>query len=360
MNNKFRAGVKYAVQFLGWLFLLFLATEIFTRLVMVSAPTFESKINGGGVEIYGIEGYGVIYYLPNMEIATPYSGGENIVTLGDSYTQARHLFFWKNYSSVAEKELRSEGYAMDVRNFGYMGTAFPYYLGIGKSLIETYHPSLVAIQLSLEDFTGSKAFDKTAPFYFAVKSGDLVLKNRLAKDNRWIKSPSKIRDDIGFSFYSRLSIETLLYIRNGQDVVAPDEGAPLPSGTKGNKGESAVSNKPGDKVKMSSENIYAQSLSLLESIYGDTPIVFIIEPDFSKKNLSFYYKKKTQTLVSLIERRPFWSVIYLDEAFNRSFNSGISPIGFGNTDPFSGHWNNRGHEIVGKLLAERIAEILGK
>ena len=176
MQNKLSGYIKYGAQFLGWVLFLLLATEIFTRLLVVSTPAFESKVNGGGVEIYGVEGYGIIYYLPNMEIATPHSGGDNIITLGDSYTQARHSLFWRNFSSVAETELRSSGYQIDVRNFGYMASALPYYLGIGESLLETYHPSVVVIQIATHDLTSERVFDPKAPFYFEFdESGELVV-----------------------------------------------------------------------------------------------------------------------------------------------------------------------------------------
>ena len=170
---------KYGFQFAGWALLLLLGTEVFTRLAIVSTPPLSSKVNGGGVEIYGIEGYGIIYYLPNLEIATPYSGGENIVTLGDSYTQARHSLFWKNFSSVAETELRSSGHPMDVRNFGYMASALPYYIGIGESLLETYQPRVVVIQIAMHDLTSERIFDPSAPFYFKIDgSGQIVVKTQ--------------------------------------------------------------------------------------------------------------------------------------------------------------------------------------
>lgn len=359
MQSNRKYYVKYALRFTGWTALLLLITELFIRFAIVSTPPFSSKVNGGGVEIYGIEGYGLVYYLPNMEIATPYSGGDNIVTMGDSFTQARQILFWNNYSSVAEKELRSSGYSLDVRNFGYMASALPYYIGIGDGLIKTYHPRLVVIQLALNDFTGPRVFDRTVPFYFVKKSGQLIFTDQSKKDNRWGKLPERITSNPGFSFYFRSSIETLLDIRKGQNTVAPDE-APRSAGATNSASTPAAANKSDDINKISMESTYSQELSFLEAAYGDIPIIFILRPDFSDKQQAFSYGKNLDLLVSLIEQRPSWSVIYLDSAFNKSFKKGISPIGFGNTDPFSGHWNNRGHEIVGTLLAERIAEILGK
>lgn len=347
MDIKNSRGAKYAVQFIGWTLLLLLATEIFTRLAVVSFPSFDSKVNGGGVEIYGEEGYGIIYYLPNIEIATPYSGGENIITLGDSYTQARQIPFWSNFSSVAEKELRAGGYDLDVRNFGFMGTALPYYIGIGDSLMETYKPRLVIIQIATVDFAGSKVFDKNAPYYFVEKAGQLVLKSRPKQEENWQKLPARIAEQPHFSFYNRPSIETLLNIRRSE--MDPKLGNPV------NNAPTSMKNR-----NIGQDELLSQGLALIDSTYKNIPIIFILRPDFSKKQLTFSYDLETRKLVTLIKQHPLWSVLYIDDAFNQTFSSGLSPIGFGNTDPFSGHWNAKGHEIVGKLLAERIAQLFEK
>jgi hypothetical protein len=344
---------KYTLQFTGWIILLLLITEVFTRFAIVSTPPLSSKVNGGGVEIYGIEGYGVIYYLPNMEIATPHSGGENIVTLGDSYTQARHSLFWKNYSSVAETELRSSGYNVDIRNFGYMASALPYYLGIGESLLETYHPKLIVIQIAANDLSSERVFDPSAPFYFKInEAGDIVVaSSRQAED--YLKLSSRLQNPPAFTFTLRSSVETYLNIQHGQKNQRPDDNTGLPSANATN----AAAPVAGLKAK---QKLYAQELLLIKQTYGDTPILFIFRPVFSKQRLEFYYDNDTKDFIALIQKHSSWYVMFLDDGFNRSFKEGQSPIGFGNTDPFSGHWNVRGHEIAGKLLAERIAEILGK
>jgi hypothetical protein len=346
MQNNYHRYFRYAVQFLGWTLFLLFATEVFVRLVIVSFPSFDSKVNGGGVEIYGLQGYGFVYYLPNMEIATPYSGGDNIITLGDSFTQARQVPYWKNYSSISEKELRSKGYAVDVRNFGYMGGALPYYVGIGKSLIETYRPHLVVIQVSLADFTGAEVFNPSLPFHFAEESGQLMLKSNVLEDGKWLKLSSRTTNQPTLSFYNRFSIQTLLDIRKRQPTINPDD--PIYPET------TAV------PEKIYKEETYSQELSLVESAYGKIPIIFILQPEYNNKRLAFTYNPQIEKLVSLIEQHTAWSVIYLDAPFNQIIRDGFSPIGFNNTEPFSGHWNIHGHEIVGKLLAEKIAALIDK
>lgn len=351
MENKFLGRVKYIAQFLGWVLLLLLVTEIFTRLTVVSSPTFDSKVSGGGVEIYGVEGYGIVYYLPNMEIATPYSGGDNIVTLGDSYTQARHSPFWRNFSSVAEIELRSSGYQIDVRNFGYMASALPYYLGIGESLLETYHPSVVVVQIAIHDLSSERVFDPRAPFYFELNdSGELVVKSRPKESEDYLKLASRIPNAPVFIFNTRSAVETYLNIQHGQKIQKPDDDA---------EPESAVIT---DQIvgKNAKEKFINQELALIENTYGDTPIVFIFRPAFSKKRLEFYYDDETKDFIAKVKQHPSWHVLCIDATFNQSFQNGHSPLGFGNTDPFSGHWNATGHRIVGQELAEILKELLNE
>lgn len=344
--------IKHALQFVGWTALFFLLTEIFVRFAFVSSPMLSSKVNGGGMEIYGFEGYGFIYYLPNMEIATPFSGGENIVTLGDSYTQARHLFYWKSYSSVAEKALRSQGYIKDIRNFGYMRTAIPYQIGIGKSLMKTYHPAIAVIQISMDDLLGERAFDKTAPFYFQIDTaGNLILNSRPKQaDNsdNYLKLPVRLENKPAFSFYSRLSIESYLKTVRGQKTGKPD----VETEPKG------INAKKPDKAGNDSDVLFNQVFALLEDAYGETPIVFIFRPSFSKKDNQFYYDEDAKRIMSLLSQHPNWHTMCVADPFNSSFQNGYSPIGFGNTDPFSGHWNANGHKIVGDLLAENLISMM--
>ena len=99
---------------------------------------------------------------------------------------------------------------------------------------------------------------------------------------------------------------------------------------------------------------------MIESTYGDTPIVFVFRPAFSKKRFEFYYDTETKDFISLVKQNPAWRVLCLDTSFNQSFQNGHSPLGFGNTDPFSGHWNATGHEIVGRELAKILKELLDK
>ncbi|MCL4259691.1 MAG: hypothetical protein KJZ52_03585 [Anaerolineales bacterium] len=349
--------IKYALQFAGWTLLFFLLTETFVRFAFVSSPTLSSKVNGGGMEIYGFEGYGFIYYLPNLEIATPFSGSENIVTLGDSYTQARHLLYWKNYSSVAEKTLRSQGYIKDIRNFGYMATAIPYQIGIGKSLMETYHPRVVVIELALNDFISDRAFDKTAPFYFQIDAaGNLILKSLPEQVDNYLKLPARLENKPAFSFYSRLSIESYLKTVRGQKTGKPDVETEQRSTDEINL--NTTQNPNPKKSKAAQDKILSQIFALIEDAYGETPIVFIFRPSFSKKDNQFYYDKDAKRIISLLSQHPNWHTMCIADPFNSSFQNGYSPIGFGNTDPFSGHWNINGHKIVGNLLAENLISMM--
>ena len=339
MRNKTQrlSLLMYILKAIGWTVLFLFLTEAFVRLFIVSSPSLTGKSEGGVVEIYGLEGYGIIYYRANMEIATPYTGGENIVVLGDSFTQARHIPFWKNYSSIAERELRSSGYKIDVRNFGYMASAIPYYIGLGPGIMATYHPTLVVIQVTYDDCIGTRIFNKTAPFFFNRSSdGNITLKHSDTSE-LFVKSDS--RKNRGFSFltFSSSSILNLIAIQKGQDPTnTPTGQTALPE------------NIPG---------LLKQEFSKLRSVYGNTQIVFIIRPEFNKSTSRFYIENQ-KILSKNIEKYPEWHIMYLDTPFNTALQQGVMPTGFGNTKPLSGHWNINGQKIVGEYLAEKISEIL--
>jgi hypothetical protein len=57
---------------------------------------------------------------------------------------------------------------------------------------------------------------------------------------------------------------------------------------------------------------------------------------------------------SLAEREGF-DILHLAEPLRRFAEENDAYLhGFANTEPGSGHWNERGHEVAGKALAERI------
>lgn len=345
MVDKCFSRVKYCVLATGWLVGFMILTEFATRFLVMYVPPLKTRIDGGGIEIYAREGYGIIRYEKNYEIASPYSDGEVIIVLGDSYTHARQVPWWRNYTSVAERTLRAQGWELDLKNFGYMGQSLPYYIGIAPELIGEYSPRLIVIQAGRGDFLSPGILDVTKPFYFALETdGTLTLQKNKNKGSHFTHQQRIVSFPLlFFTDLTNLSIVKTIRLREGER--REREGIQL-----------SISEDAWGEID--STDILRQEIGMLEAQYGQIPIIFIIRPTFDRTTLRFKYTKEDWRLISTLESHADWHVVRLDEAFNASLQKGISPIGFGNTSPFSGHWNVHGHAIVGSQLAEEIIHVL--
>jgi len=345
-NWSFADFFRYLLSATAWAIVFLLVTEVFLRLFIVSAVRIPAMQNGGVMEIYGYEGYGIIYYLPNMEIASTHNDGKkNIVVLGDSFTQARHVPYWKNYVSITESVMYDRGYTeCNLRNFGYRGQNLAYYLGLGKSVIEAYKPEAIVLQVSFSDFD-TEGFEPSDSFYFQeLLDGTVVVQNgdeykAFLKFKRTAEPALSLFSTLDFS---NSSIQYAVEWQYAHLFQASPEAGNIASFNGSGLNSTRI------------ENI----ISLIGSVYKDIPIVFVIIPQ-PKEDFSYIRRQdKNLRVISLLKEHHGWHVLYPVNEFQDSILQGNAPNGFGNTKPMYGHINSTGHRIIGEALAEELASMV--
>jgi lysophospholipase L1-like esterase len=336
----------------GWIIFFLAFTELALRFFLISVPSHSAIQNGGGVEVYGYEGYGMIYYLPNAEVASPYDTGKNnIVVLGDSFTQARHVMYWDNFTSVAESTLYDRGLSgCNLRNLGNKNQDLADYIGMGASVMEAYSPAAVVIQISLSDIADS--FDSKEGFYFQpAQNGEMILTQgenyesllKLADPNNSRGSFLSMFDFSSSSIGYALTIQNSNLFSKSNAVVEADIARPAdikPSGKL-------------SKKQLVQINFLAD---LMDATYNKLPIIFIFIPE-PTDDYSYEKNKQLLQVIGLLESRPNWKVIYPYNEFSSALLNGAEPHGFGNTLPMQGHINTVGHQIIGEALANELAKI---
>jgi lysophospholipase L1-like esterase len=351
-ESKFTRVIKY-LFFLGITTLgVLLLFEIFIRLFVYGAGPkyiFDPDLGyvyGAGTKIFnGVEGFGLIHFVANGEIATPYSGGKNIVTLGDSHTIAIQVDDVNNYVSVAEKILHEDGYYADLHNYGVMGNRMPDYVYLASRVKQQYYPEIMVIQLTVDDFFGS-SFASDQPSYFAVSSdGTLMLKhNRPTKKHiAFIEALNR------YSALTTFAYERLYRISNLMGRKENKQGNQ-------NKQDSASLLPDHTSVEM-----MKMELQALVDAYPDIPIVIVLlpfTPRIQDSDILFQENDYYKILAKTIQNTEGLYLVDPSFEFNDLVLEGKFPRGFSNTISGTAHLNMDGHQIVGRLLAQTLKQLI--
>jgi lysophospholipase L1-like esterase len=342
MSISVRSLLKYSLSTAGWFLLFLLGTELFMRVCVVSIFPYSVLNKGNIFEIWGVEGYGIVRYLPNAEAKTPYdSGDHSVVVLGNSYTVAKQVMDWQNFTSIAESDLRARGISADLHNLGINGLTLPSYIARSSFVLERYKPDVVVIQVSPSEFfsDGFQAFMRGG--HFEYNANDQMELVRSTTPNLFF--PEQLGADAPpVDPLDYTSIFTYLsYVRRSEG--------------EGTRPEI-------DRGGHTYEEIATSELKLVADAYGDVPIVFLLVPhnlETNRKSSRYEDGERFQLIVNLITRDyPNWRVVYPINEFNLLLKAGIAPMGFGNTKPFIGHMNIYGHQAAGKALADMLATML--
>ena len=291
-------------------------------------PDMGWVVAGGETVRWGSEGFGVTHFVADGEVATPYSGGPNVVVMGDSHTEAFQVNDDVKYVSVAETLLREQGFAVDLRNFGRSGASMADYVWITRVLRERFHPVAMVLELDEYDFD-AHAFDATQTNAFVVRSPGVI---ELVHNGRAPRLPRTM------SLGERVS-RTFAIVEHVGDRISRFQRRSARESGKKLQLETAVS------VTLQAEK--------LREAAGGVPVILLRLP-YSPYLPSALGR---ETFDALLQTLP-WRFIDPSKAFLASRERGRDPRTFFNTPPGGGHLNAEGHSIIGRMLADELAKLL--
>ncbi len=347
-KNKFNRA--YWLRFFLCSLLLLVTFEVGIRLFVVRNPRFEADAGFGGLvpragstRLFGTEGFGVTSYFEHGEIATPYRDGVSVVVLGDSMTAAHQVPNDEKFVSIAEQGLRDEGAVVDLHNLGRPLQVISDIVYLAPSIIETYSPKVVIVQVSYSSF--SLSLDSSMTNYYTLKDGPppkLVHNSNsenLQMEN--IISSSGLLTMLQNRFYQ-------IFVLSRLDRLAGREVDQF-----GRTRRGLVSDK--------------QIVFLVRSVvsaYPDARIAFLVIPSSPEirpgenSNISWNSTEDAE-LIGLISSVEGVEILHPLSGFQKLYEEqGILPRGFSDSAPNKGHLNKFGHQVIAKALVEFLLRIL--
>lgn len=312
--------MRYLAKAAAGVLLVLAGFEITVRLFALSTdrrfvvdPVLGRVVAAGSVVRWGSEGWGTTHFTANGEIATPHSGGPNVVVLGDSHTEAFQVDDDRKFVSLAERQLWQRGRRLDLRNFGRSGGSMADFVWLTRRLRERLRPAAFVIQLEEYDFD-HRAFDSSRPNFFAWRPG-----GRIELDHAAVLAGSK-PPGIAMLGYAEHRL---------QQIFSKPAGAPVHGGA-------------GGSVTLQAE--------LLREAAGSVPVILLLLP-YSP------YASNSETFATLRHVLP-WPYVDPSTEFLASRERGRDPRTFFNEVPAGAHLNRDGHAIVAALLAAEIERVL--
>lgn len=318
-----------------WLALALILIEVILHLTLYSSPLqftpggyMGQNPVAGSVLVSGKEGYGITHYGVGGEIAGPSdsSPGIDVIVLGDSLTEAMQVMDSEKYTEVAERILKQSGLPVHVHNFGTSGACpsdYTYFVeNVGK-IVPRLEPKIIVIQLSTND-ENDDPFVETRNNYFSADADGSFSVNH--------------NDEIGNAEETKVR-----QIARASSIVKLIRNRYL----------------PGRAPRTTMDVSFDRQLEALRKATAGYPVIMLPLPDepiIQNDSLTFEDKDYEQ-LRDRLKAVPEWQVIDPLPEFINITLQGHLPRGFTNTLPGTGHMNVWGHEIVGKLLAQKILEM---
>lgn len=365
--SQYEAFSKYLLQSTGWSLLVLFFMEILLRGVIQNPPLHRDVTNWVGdvpglnsFVIWGKEGYGITHYKRWSEIQTPYADRNrknDVIVLGDSHTEALQVGDGVKFVSVAESALRDKGFDLDLHNIGRSGLAIADYVSWIPPYKDIFRPKAIVVQLDISDFVDS--FDDGQFNKFVVNSdGELELIPIFDFSPGF---EQKQRRKI--TLYSQLSSLgrerwRLLWSSKDDHVDAISNGDATGTTLGQVDNLNAVDN---TALEVLDPELFVKQMDLLLKASEDVPVIVVLLP-YAPRILNGELVMDDPSQIAL---RDFFSTYYPDivvvdplPEFQKLALDGTLPRGFVNSLPGEGHLNASGHRIVGKLLADAIAQVL--
>lgn len=340
---------SYFVIALLWVIPVLIVFEVFLRATTLSIavsyrydPEWGNETTAGSYTYWGTEGGGLTEYGPDGEVATPYSGGANVVVIGDSFTEALQVDNDEKYVSLAERELRNRGIAVDLRNLGSAGSSIADYVYLAPLVKKRHSPSLVVIQLNRNDFLPQEEYDPGRTNHFERDKGSL----------RLVHVPEKPKDSLLGNLRRAVILLDYGLTRFEQiRAAASKNGSPAGPAADG-------------EFSARGESDHDSNLLLLDALhdaYDGVPVVILPIPSLPPSISGSAGNEEDPEYLALQQAmvtKPGWKVVDLSNAFDPMLRDGRYPRGFSNSLPNEGHLNAEGNRVVGELLADYLEVVL--
>lgn len=351
-----RETIQYWIQVARWSLIILLVFEIVIRIFVVKAPQREN-IPGLGIvpvensySIQGTEGYGMLRYLADGEVETPYRDGISIVILGDSTVHATQVNPNDNFVSLTEVALRQRGFVVDMHNLGRSDRTVADHVFIAPAVNALYAPKYVIVQLSPANF--SLAYDDTKENYFIDKgNGNLELVHQELTSSGELAFRNVISDSGLLTFL---------------DFRAQITSADLFSRYSGmfSKPQNANDDAPRQtENKIFQEQVDSQVKALMD-VFPDSRIIFLVIPYSPSISLPpeeriSWSSPGDRYLATLLAKIEGVEVVYTQKVFEEFYKKdGVFPRGNFNSAFNFGHLNKYGHISVAQALTDALVEIL--
>lgn len=392
-NRKYNAA--NLILFVGTILFVLVFAEVFLRVLGISYPrTVQRDENLGSAYIPGVEflqsDEGVAHVKINSEGFRDKEWKINkspdtfrIALIGDSYTDAFGVPIEARYTEVLEDELNSRCNALNMKkvevlNFGMSGWGTTQELLAFRHHARKYSPDLVILAfLPYNDIrNNSKSLEKNdgIPYYF-YKGTELEL------DNSFRDTPSHKQTLLKKLAYTVINYSRLMQVVYRANTVIKNNSLQKTQGRENKRNnpleiglDENVFHPPTDTSWKEAWHITEGLLSLTrqEVLQDNADFLLVtltqgtvVHPN-EKVRERFLKKLGTKNLfypqerITEFARQEGIDILNLVNPFQKyALDNQVYLHGFSNTKMGMGHWNIEGHELAGKVVADKVCEKFG-
>jgi hypothetical protein len=306
-------------------------------------------------------------------------GTIRIAILGDSFTEAKQVPLEQTFCAVVERELGScpalNGKKVETINFGCDGYGTAQELMTLRHRVWQFSPDVVVLAICTGNDIRNDSIDlegdKCQPF-FSYRDGELVVSGQF-EDSAWFRFQCMMRFDsqrsATINLLGQLRSAIRARARRRPAAVQPraagselglDDWIYRPPASAAQREAWHVAE---GEIEMVHQEAAAHGARFL-AVTLSNGIQVYPDPEARRDNIKrcgtdnlFYPDFRIKELG---ERLGF-AVLNLAAPFQACADQNhVFFHGFANTQPGTGHWNAEGHRYGGKLIAQRLCELLGQ
>jgi len=270
-----------------------------------------------------------------------------IAVIGDSYVEAVQVDVDQAFPAILEANLTARGYPVEVYSFGVSGAALSEYLQIMRYVYQKFRPDIAIVNLFYNDFTESLASTSSSRYRLRFKP---LSPEHFVSVPPEPYTPSKIRRLFGesavvrFLYYQialseRLAALKRIFINPGVDVEQNVELSALQI-------EVLIRGVTRHIFKEFKRLSDQAGVKLLLSI--DAPRQYI----YQNKNPGEARVYRLNQISLNVTHALGIEMIDLTDAFQKDYKHHRERFEF----QIDGHWNQRGHQVVGQTLSKFLVE----